>query len=500
MDKHISIDINVSKLLEWLISRRHCTNDWQSEVVKIRAKINSAIQDMPENRDIVTLLSGTYIHYFHCLKIIAILKETEADSKNIFGSYTSQRMKDWQSIVSMYTKNNVYLAEAGELLHNTVKFEIPSLKKQITKLHQLENDYKKKEVDAIKSSSSAKNELSSLLKELGIESATSNYRGSLLGKANQLNEMNAQVASESKALLPALNHYVEFTKFSVPHHTVDLGLINYLSEKGNTTTYEFQNGVCPTRVELPQSAAEDSSQAGGGDVDGIDWGFEVDTTACQIEVVEAGECENDADGRSTSAADPNEIVATGNLALSVLDNSATRTNLTNQLKELQTFLKLRLYESDKEGTVDSIVESKQALGDMLAKVEEILDLLTSTTALHYYNILYSPKYLDDILQKIEQKEKTIERSAAIVAMSKERAKECAQEAVALNKKAQVIVKKSKELQNEVCKDISQRYNGRKVKNLQIKMTRLHPTGLLFIGTYKSFGLRNSAFTYELYQE
>ncbi|CAB0006589.1 unnamed protein product, partial [Nesidiocoris tenuis] len=58
-DKHISIDIHVPKLLEWLISRRHCTGDWQSDIVKIRARINSAIQDMPEHSEIVTLLSGT---------------------------------------------------------------------------------------------------------------------------------------------------------------------------------------------------------------------------------------------------------------------------------------------------------------------------------------------------------------------------------------------------------------------------------------------------------
>lgn len=79
------------------------------------------------------------IHYFHCLKIIEILKETEVDSKNIFGSYTSQRMKDWQNVVSLYSKNNVYLAEAAELLHNTVKYEIPSVKKQLAKLNQMEN-------------------------------------------------------------------------------------------------------------------------------------------------------------------------------------------------------------------------------------------------------------------------------------------------------------------------------------------------------------------------
>ncbi|MBN3278401.1 CK5P3 protein, partial [Polyodon spathula] len=48
---------------------------------------------MPENEEIKRLLSGSYIHYFHCLRIVEILKGTEATSKNIFGRYSSQRMK-----------------------------------------------------------------------------------------------------------------------------------------------------------------------------------------------------------------------------------------------------------------------------------------------------------------------------------------------------------------------------------------------------------------------
>lgn len=39
------------------------------------------------------LFSLIDIHYFHCLRIVEILKGTEASSKNIFGRYSSQRMK-----------------------------------------------------------------------------------------------------------------------------------------------------------------------------------------------------------------------------------------------------------------------------------------------------------------------------------------------------------------------------------------------------------------------
>ena len=76
------------------------------------------------------------IHYFNCLKIVEILKETEANSKNIFGMYSSQRMTDWNSIVTLYQKNSIYLAETASILQRNVAFEIPALKKHIHKCQQ----------------------------------------------------------------------------------------------------------------------------------------------------------------------------------------------------------------------------------------------------------------------------------------------------------------------------------------------------------------------------
>ena len=76
----------------------------------------------------------TDINYFHCKKIIEILKETEADSKNLFGRYGSQRMKDWIEIVKLYEKDNLYLAEAAQMLVRNVNYEVPSLKKQMQKI------------------------------------------------------------------------------------------------------------------------------------------------------------------------------------------------------------------------------------------------------------------------------------------------------------------------------------------------------------------------------
>lgn len=64
------------------------------------------------------------------------MKETEADTRNLFGRYGSQRMKDWQEILRLYEKDNVYLAEAAQMLMRNVNYEVPSIKKQIQKLEQ----------------------------------------------------------------------------------------------------------------------------------------------------------------------------------------------------------------------------------------------------------------------------------------------------------------------------------------------------------------------------
>jgi len=46
--------------------------------------------------------SSLDLDYFCCLKIVEILKETEKESKNMFGMYSSQRMKVFYQISDFY--------------------------------------------------------------------------------------------------------------------------------------------------------------------------------------------------------------------------------------------------------------------------------------------------------------------------------------------------------------------------------------------------------------
>ncbi|CAF2723406.1 unnamed protein product [Rotaria sp. Silwood2] len=58
----------------------------------------------------------------------------------MFGMYSSQRMKDWRIIVSIYEKNLVYLVECAQILQPNVTFEIPALKKPINKCQQIREE------------------------------------------------------------------------------------------------------------------------------------------------------------------------------------------------------------------------------------------------------------------------------------------------------------------------------------------------------------------------
>ncbi len=125
-----------------------------------------------------------------------ILKETEADTKNFFGSYGSQRMKDWQEVVSLYRRDNVYLAEAAQLLSQVMSglgdqsglggdrstmlffsssagqactYEIPGLKKQLAKSIQVQEECEKKEKDNSKRAKEFRADFQKSCHQLGIK-------------------------------------------------------------------------------------------------------------------------------------------------------------------------------------------------------------------------------------------------------------------------------------------------------------------------------------------
>lgn len=490
------IDIQTSKLIDWLVDRRHCNLKWQSLVLTIREKINAAIQDMPESEEIAQLLSGSYIHYFHCLRIVDLLKGTEASTKNIFGRYSSQRMKDWQEIVALYEKDNTYLVELSSLLVRNVNYEIPSLKKQIAKCQQLQQEYSRKEEEGQAGAAEMREQFYHSCKQYGITGDS--VRRELLALVKELPSQLAAIGAGAQSLGEAIDLYQACVGFvcESPEEQV-LPMLRFVQTRGNCTVYEWRTGTAPSMVERPhleeppeqveedtidwgdfgvevasegtdsgisaQAAAidwgisleSDSKEPGG---DGIDWGD--DTAALQITVLEAG----------TQAP---EGVARGSDALTLLEYPETRNQFIDELMELEIFLSQRAVEMSEEADILSVSQfqlapailqgqTKAKMVSMVSALQDLIGRLTSLRMQHLFMILASPRYVDRVTELLQQKLKQSQLLALKKELMVQKQQEALQEQAALEPKLDLLLEKTKELQKLIEADISKRYNGRPV--------------------------------------
>ncbi|XP_054264625.1 CDK5 regulatory subunit-associated protein 3-like [Macrosteles quadrilineatus] len=457
MDQNIPIDINTNKLLDWLISRRIVNGEWQKSILPVREKINSAIQDMPQHPEIAQLLSGAYINYFHCIRIVEILKETEADSKNVFGRYGSQRMKDWQEVVRMYEKDNLYLAEAAHLLISNVKYEIPNLKKQVAKCHQNQQDCEKRAAEYVKNENSARNELNTTYKQLGLTGR--NVKKELVDRLSKLPEIYQQVAENIASLRSALKYYSAFSQYVFDRETNVLPLLTFVSDRGNVTTYEWLFGEKPASVEEPPTPKFDDEpeakeeEIDWGDVDNsvnydIDYGITLEESGIEVE------CEESTAG-----------VARGKNALLLLDNPDTREEVINQLLELESFLKIRLLEMQGESdllVISQLNETTQSVAAMLDCVQLTKQLILDPATQHLHNIKHSLKYVDSLASSVEHKQGLVTKMAASQEAVMARGREAGAEAQDLQVKLKLVISKTKELQAQIEQDISKKYKNRPV--------------------------------------
>ncbi|XP_076034659.1 CDK5 regulatory subunit-associated protein 3 isoform X2 [Oratosquilla oratoria] len=505
-EQSLPIDIHTGKLVDWLISRRHTNRDWPEAVRIVREKINNAIQDMPEHPEITKLLSGTYINYFHCLRIVEILKETEKDSKNILGWYGSQRMKDWQEVIRLYEKDSMYLAEAAQMLVRNVQYELPAIKRTIAKCDTIQQDCERKEKDCLKNAANAKDKYLQTCKQIGITG--DRVKQELLELLKELPGELTNIAGKCKDLKEARQLYRDFLSFTLAgEHFECLPLLSFVMERGNVTTYEWTYGEPPIRVEEPKveiNVEDDdegiqSDEIDFGDLDGgagaIDFG-ELDPSA-DIDFgdeLTTGEIDwgnlatEEAQGINWGVGEEGETstvdiivedsgvaggVAKDAEALSVLGNPKTRNQFIDELLELEGFLTQRNYELQSEGSVLSLNQfsgapetvqyhAVESTTKMLSCVQNIVASLTSTKMQHLYLISMSSRYVDRLTESLRTKRSVGEKMIASQAVIQQKSKTAQEEQAVLGPKLQLIGERTRELQKQIEEEISKKYKNRPV--------------------------------------
>uniref|UniRef100_A0A6B2F0Z4 CDK5 regulatory subunit-associated protein 3 n=1 Tax=Bothriechis nigroviridis TaxID=88079 RepID=A0A6B2F0Z4_BOTNI len=494
----LPIDIQTSKLLDWLVDRRHCSLKWQAQVRIIHEKIALAIQDMPENEEIKCLLSGSYIHYFHCLRIVEVLKRTEVSSKNIFGRYSSQRMKDWQEIVTLYEKDNTYLVELASLLVRNVNYEIPSLKKQINKCQQLQQEYSRKEEECQLAAAEMRERFCSSCKQYGISG--NDIRQELLALVKDLPSQLEEIGAGAKGLLEAINLYQACVQFVCDGSTEQVvPLLRHVQAQGNTTVYEWRRGVKPTLVERPKTEEEKEMAEEEAAVDWGDFGTEETVSVSEatdygISVEGASEeidwgisLEPEAQGSSSSGIDWGDMkgdmaqilsedlegVAQGLDAFTLLETPETRNQFIDELMELEIFLSQRIAEMNEEADILSVSQfqrappilqdqTKERLATLMAVIQNLIEQLTNLRMQHLFMILASPRYVDRVTELLHQKLKQANLLLLKKDLMVQKQKEALEEQANLEPKLDLLVEKTRDLQKLIKADISKRYNGRPV--------------------------------------
>ncbi|NXI15814.1 CK5P3 protein, partial [Irena cyanogastra] len=284
--RNVPIDIQTSKLLDWLLDRRHCGRRWPAQVAQVRERIQAALQDMPEHPEIRELLQGSYLHYFHCLRIVEILKGTEASTKNLFGRYSSQRMKDWQEIVSLYEKDNAYLAELSSLLGRSISYEVPALRRQRGRCQQAQQELARREDECQLRAGELRERFLGSCRQYGI--AGEDVRQELLAQVQALPSLLSRVGDGASALGDAIELYQACVAFVCDSPGAEaLPLLRHVARHGNSSVYRWRTGLEPLRLErpepreAPEPPREDTIDWGdfpaeppqGGD---IDWGITVE--------------------------------------------------------------------------------------------------------------------------------------------------------------------------------------------------------------------------------
>ncbi|KAI6230808.1 CDK5RAP3-like protein [Aphelenchoides fujianensis] len=481
----LPIDIHSNKLTDWLISRRHCPKEWMAKVPAIREKIKAALLDMPENERILDLLKGGNINYFHCREIVDILRETEKDTKNIFGYYSSQRMKDWQEILDLYQRDHLFLAESAQILQRLVQYEIPSLRKAIQKAQHTITDSAKKEQDYAKQSVDSRNLYAKELKKFGIKgehlkrelvelAADLPAKFAELGRqAGALNAPIAYFGSESINLCVFANAFRDFSGLPTRDGEVFLPLARRLARKqADFTVYEWKHEREPKEVQRPSIEVEEEKEVADDEIDFGD--DEIDfCDENEIDFGEEIEIVGD-DGGIVAPTPADDGIARFEDAFSVFEHHASFIQLVAELEELLTFVTFRLADENANDPAQVYIASleqrpreiaeggERRLAEWKKTIEEFLAALRDPLTRHLAKIRTSPSYVESLIEQLEQKRRLEHKYKQLEILAAKKQRDLSDEVVRNQEQQEILCDSARQLQGEIEDEISKLYKGREV--------------------------------------
>jgi hypothetical protein len=278
-----------------------------------------------------------------------------------------------------------------------------------------------------------------------------------------------------------------------------LGLLHLVIVKGNVTTYEWKYGEEPLKIEPPVVNYE--FQEDHLDADGADGGLDLDLDVGAIDFGDLGggdgihletgdidwggvEVSDDNAGQAidfsidnleldTSAITLEEDGVEGGIArneeaLTVMENPEARNFFIDELMELEGFLSQRIDEKKNEKANEMMLSSHgdtlsaETLEKYVRLTNQVLQMFNENKTKQLLLVRESKRYTTRIAEGLLQNTKLAKKLEYAANEAARKYVTIQSEIENVKPKIQILTKQSRELQTDLAKEISVKYNNRTV--------------------------------------
>lgn len=163
------IDINCTRIIEWLSERKKISKDWINKIRALNARQKELIDALKSSEGNVRVREDAE-GFLQAQDVFQqLLQGPEVQKgKTLLGNYVSQVLYDWDRLMRLYNKDNIHLADTARYLAQIAEFEVPGLKQQLANYEKFIQDSYTRERAVLESIENTKKNFLSHCAALGI--------------------------------------------------------------------------------------------------------------------------------------------------------------------------------------------------------------------------------------------------------------------------------------------------------------------------------------------
>jgi hypothetical protein len=143
------IDIKLDQINEWLVLRRKLDKAWSRHLKPIDSRQYLSLSKLSDSKEFASVIPESMQGYLQARTIFeSLLKTSELEKgKTMFGNYSSEFLYEWESILKLYERNQLHIADCAKNLLQVGLYEVPSIKSSLSSLEKQIKEMQHKETE-----------------------------------------------------------------------------------------------------------------------------------------------------------------------------------------------------------------------------------------------------------------------------------------------------------------------------------------------------------------